>query len=234
MSLFLRERDTSLKEFMDDPNCDPELLEATYSQFESVNKLLGGWNRIYKTYIRQPLINAGENASLLDIGCGGGDILRLIDSFCHRDNLNVRFKGIEPDSRAISYINKQEWPDHFSFSEAYSGDLVQQEKSFTIVISNHLMHHLTPEEFKQLCGDAEKLASRRVIFSDIERSDIGYAGFRTIAPLLFKNSFIVEDGVRSIRRSYQKDELQPVLPDGWSVERQFPFRLLAICDGGNA
>lgn len=234
MSLFLRERDTTLKEFMDDPNCDSELLEATYNQFESVNKLLGGWNRIYQKYIRQPLIDAGENASLLDIGCGGGDILRLLDGFCRRDNLNVRFTGIEPDSRAISYIKKQNWPDHFSFSQAFSGNLVEQEKSFTIVISNHLMHHLTPEELDQLCGDAENLASRRIIFSDIERSDLGYAGFRAIAPLLFKNSFIVEDGIRSIRRSYQKDELEANLPDNWAVKRQFPFRLLAICDGGNA
>ncbi|WP_340106980.1 methyltransferase domain-containing protein [Rhodohalobacter sp. 8-1] len=233
MSLFLRERDTSLKEFMDDPNCDPDLLEATYSQFESVNKLLGGWDRIYETYIRQPLIEAGENASVLDIGCGGGDILRLLDTYCRRDSLNVRFTGIEPDSRAITYIKKQDWPDHFSFSQAYSGDLVQQEKSFSIVISNHLMHHLTPKELGQLCDDAENLASRRIIFNDIERSDIGYAGFRAIAPLLYKNSFIVEDGIRSIRRSYQKQELQPVLPDGWTVKRQFPFRLLAICEGGN-
>lgn len=231
MSLFLRERDTTLKEFMDDPNCDPELLEATYSQFESVNKLLGGWNRIYEKYIRQPLIDAGKNASLLDIGCGGGDILRLLNSFCQQDNLNVQFTGIEPDSRAITYINKQDWPDYFSFTQAYSGDLVQQEKSYTIVISNHLMHHLTPEELDQLCGDAENLASRRVIFSDIDRSDLGYIGFRVIAPLLFKNSFIVEDGIRSIRRSYQKKELQPALPNGWTVKRQFPFRLLAIHDG---
>jgi len=82
--------------------------------------------------------------------------------------------------------------------------------------------------------DAEFLADRRVIFSDIERSFIGYSCFMTIAPLLFSRSFIVADGKRSIRRSFQKDELDPHLPDGWSVQRQFPFRLLAIYEGGNS
>ena len=219
---------------MDDPDCDLEMLHATYRQFETVNKLIGGWKRIYKTHMRPALIEADGNASILDIGCGGGDILRLLNGFCRDDNLDVQFTGIEPDTRAIEFINKQSWPDHFTFLNSSSDELVQQNQSFTVVISNHLIHHLSPLELNGVCRDAEFLANKRVIFSDIERSFIGYFCFRTIAPLLFKNSFIVADGLRSIRRSYQKNELSPHLPDGWSVQRQFPFRLLAIYEGGNS
>lgn len=234
MSLFLRERDPRLKEFMDDPDCDIDLLHATYSQFQTVNKLLGGWYHIYKSYIRPALLEAGDDATLLDIGCGGGDILTLLDSFCRRDKLNVYFTGIEPDVRAINYIEKQDWPDNFSFLNTTSHDLVKQNSAYTVVISNHLVHHLSAAELDHVCSDAEKLAQKRVIFSDIERSAIGYSCFRIIAPLLFRNSFIVADGVRSIRRSYKKDELDRRLPDTWSVRRQFPFRLLAIYDGENS
>ncbi len=234
MSLFLRERDTNLTEYMDDPDCNLEMLHATYRQFETVNRFIGGWNRIYKTHIRPALLDAGENASILDIGCGGGDIIRLLDSFCKDDNIKVQFTGIEPDARAIGFINKQSWPDNFTFQNKLSNELVQQNQTFTVVISNHLIHHLTPQELIDLCKDAECLANRRAIFSDIERSDIGYTCFRTIAPLLFKSSFIVPDGLRSIRRSYQKNELGPHLPEDWSVHRQFPFRLLAIYEGGSA
>jgi len=234
MSLFLSERDPGLREYMDDPDCDLDMLHATYRQFETVNKLIGGWKRIYKTHMRPALIEADGNASILDIGCGGGDILRLLNGFCRDDNLDVQFTGIEPDTRAIEFINKQSWPDHFTFLNSSSDELVQQNQSFTVVISNHLIHHLSPLELNGVCRDAEFLANKRVIFSDIERSFIGYFCFRTIAPLLFKNSFIVADGLRSIRRSYQKNELSPHLPDGWSVQRQFPFRLLAIYEGGNS
>jgi len=234
MSLFLSERDPGLREYMDDPDCDLEMLHATYRQFETVNKLIGGWKRIYKTHMRPALIEADGNASILDIGCGGGDILRLLNGFCRDDNLDVQFTGIEPDTRAIEFINKQSWPDHFTFLNSSSDELVQQNQSFTVVISNHLIHHLSPLELNGVCRDAEFLANKRVIFSDIERSFIGYFCFRTIAPLLFKNSFIVADGLRSIRRSYQKNELSPHLPDGWSVHRQLPFRLLAIYKGGKS
>lgn len=234
MSLFLRERDTELREFMDDPDCDIDTLYTTYDQFKTVNKLIGGWRRIYRHYIRPALKDAGSNASILDIGCGGGDVLGLLNTYCRDDNLDIQITGIEPDARAIDYVRKQNWPDNFTFLNSFSHDLVKSGETFTVVISNHLIHHLTPQELENVSSDAESLANRRVIFSDIERSDVGYISFRTLAPLLFKNSFIAEDGERSIRRSYQKEELSDQLPDGWRVERQFPFRLLAIYDGGSA
>lgn len=227
MPLFLQNRDTELREFMDDPGCDLEMLNATYNQFESVNRLIGGWKRIYTNHIRPALLTAGANASVLDIGCGGGDILRMLNSFCMEDNLKVHFNGIEPDQRAIKYIKKRQWPDNFTFENTTSHELTHQKQTFTVVISNHLIHHLTVKELDHICADAELLADQLVIFSDIERSDIGYLSFRAIAPLLFRNSFIVADGIRSIRRSYRKDELQSLLPGGWNVNRQFPFRLLA-------
>lgn len=234
MPLFLRERDTHLRELMDDPNCDLEMLYATYKQFHTVNQLIGGWRWIYKHHIRPALLKDRDKASILDIGCGGGDILRLLHRFCDEDNLDVQFTGIEPDSRAIDYVQQQVWPDTFTFMNSFSHDLVQQKQTYTVVISNHLIHHLTTNELEKVCADAEHLAREKIIFSDIERSDIGYASFKAIAPLFFKQSFIAVDGMRSIRRSYRKNELEPLLPGGWNVQRQFPFRLLAIHDGGNA
>lgn len=219
---------------MDDPDCDIDLLYATYEQFHTINRLIGGWRRIYKSHIRPALLKFPREASILDIGCGGGDILRLLYKFCQEDELKVQFTGIEPDVRAIVYTQKKHWPGSFTFLNSFSNDLVQQKQSYTVVISNHLIHHLTHDELRNICDDAQHLAQEKVIFSDIERSDVGYACFKTFAPLLFKNSFIVADGIRSIRRSYQKDELEPLLPDGWTVHKQFPFRLLAICDGGHS
>lgn len=228
MPLFLRERNRTLREYMDDPNCNLEKLHATYTQFETVNRLIGGWGRIYTSYIRPALVKAGNRASVLDIGCGGGDILRLIDRFCQQDDITAQMTGIEPDKRAIQYLDEQAWPENFTFLNLRTGDLVAENKRYTVVISNHLIHHLEDNEIRSICHDAQTLAEERVIFSDIERSDIGYACFSLIAPLFFRNSFIVADGTRSIRRSFQKEELSPLLPDGWEVKKQFPFRLLAV------
>jgi 2-polyprenyl-3-methyl-5-hydroxy-6-metoxy-1,4-benzoquinol methylase len=166
----------------------------------------------------------------LDIGCGGGDIIKLIDRLAKKDGIKIQITGIEPDKRAIQFLSDQTWPSNISFIKASSNDLVEEDRSFDIVISNHLVHHLKQHELKMICKHAEKLSSKKVIFNDIERSDIGYASFKVAATPLFRNSFIVEDGLTSIKRSFRKDELQQALPNGWEVQRQFLYRLLAIYD----
>ena len=41
-----------------------------------------------------------------------------------------------------------------------------------------------------------------------------------------RDSFLHSDGLLSIRRSYTASELEAVVPDGWQVRTQRPFRLL--------
>lgn len=228
MPFFLKERNELLTEKMDQPDCDNQLLFNTYRQFTTINRLISGWQRIYKNHIRPILRDHSKSCSLLDIGCGGGDIIKLLDRLAKRDGFELQITGIEPDERAIEYLSDQKWPENISFIKASSKDLLQQNRSFDVVISNHLVHHLKEPDLKMICEHAEKIVSKKVIFNDIERSDIGYASFKVAATPLFRNSFIVEDGLTSIKRSFRKDELQQALPKGWKVQRQVPFRLLAI------
>lgn len=230
MPLFLDKRNEHLSELMDQPNCDTAMLFNTYRQFKTINRLISGWHRIYKQFIKPTFSEKDRQYSILDIGCGGGDIMLWLDTLTKKDGFNVTFTGIEPDQRAIDFLMNLDQPDNIKFMKSSSYDLVEKNFTFDIVISNHLMHHLAPSELKTVCEHASKLASRKIIFSDIERSDAGYAAFKLLATPFFHNSFIVPDGLTSIRRSFRKAELLKILPDRWTVRRQFPFRLLAIYD----
>lgn len=227
MPLFLSNRNETLVEWMDRDDCDRTLLQNTYRQFTRINKLLSGWKGIYKSHIKPVIKNNSTKTTILDIGCGGGDILRLLDSLAKADGFQVDFTGIDPDRRSIEFLESNQWPENITFLHSSSGQLSAQNREFDIVISNHLMHHLSKKQLQSVCADAEKLTSKIAIFCDIERSDIGYASFGLIAPLLFRKSYIVTDGLISVRKSYRKDELQHTLPISWRVRRKFPFRLLA-------
>ena len=232
MPLILKNRNPHLIEWMDRDDCDRELLFNTYDQFDRINKLLSGWDRIYKNYIKPHLLKSESNQdqpfTILDIGCGGGDIIRYLNTLCTNDGFHVLFTGIDPDIRALDFSHQTSQSTNVQFFSERSSDLVYENRSFDLVISNHLMHHLSSIELTAICNDASSLAKIGVIFSDIERSDIGYLAFQTVAPLLFRNSYIVKDGLTSIKKSYRKSELQSQLPVGWTVVRKFPFRLLAL------
>jgi len=229
MPLFLSERQPQLVEIMDRDDCDPVLLENTYRQFATINLLLSKWKRIYKSRLL-PLMQESRTYTLLDIGFGGGDVSIKLAEWAKKDGIDLKITGIETDERAYNFAAKSESPDSVTFLHCSSSDLAAKGASFDFVISNHVLHHLTSDQTKLILNEAKSLATQKVIFNDIERSDLGFVLFTTFARMLFRNSFIVADGLTSIKRSYTKKELQKVAPENWKVQRIFPFRLLLIYD----
>jgi 2-polyprenyl-3-methyl-5-hydroxy-6-metoxy-1,4-benzoquinol methylase len=218
-NLYLKDRDTTFTEQMDEPNCDPEKLATTYAQFHKINRLLSGWEGIYQREMR-PAFQAGAK-TVLDVGCGGGDVIRLLAHLAKQDGFVIDFLGIDPDARAIAFAKSQQNPSHISFQSVNLYDL---EEKFDIVISNHVLHHLKDLEIKKLCVDCESKAKYQVIHNDICRDDLAYILFPLVGGW-FRDSFIFEDGMRSVRRAFTVDELKTLAPAGWQVQASLPFRL---------
>jgi len=225
MPLFLSKRQPGLVELMDQDDCNKEQLFNTYRQFYTINKWLSRWDIIYKKEIR-PLFDVQDKVHLLDIGFGGGDIPVMLKKMADSDGLELNITAIETDRRALEFVDSISIPQEIDFLHCSSSELVNQGDKFDIVISNHLLHHLNRSDFLSVSNDAQQLATHKVLFNDIERSDIGYAMYAFFSRLLFRNSFAVYDGSLSIKRSYTRSELNEAAPDGWKVTRLFPFRLL--------
>ena len=94
-----------------------------------------------------------------------------------------------------------------------------------MVVSNHVLHHLGTAELPHFLAESALLSRGTVIHNDIRRSPAAYALFYA-ASWPFPGSFIREDGLTSIRRSYTAAELQAAAPPGWTVLPRPPFRNL--------
>jgi len=227
MPIFLSKRNSGLVEIMDDPNCNRDNLFKTYHTFDRMNRLLSRWGYLYKKKIRPFLKRTAETVTLLDIGTGGGDVPGYLSKLAEQDELSISITAIDQDERAIEFAKSANLSENINFICTRSDELVKENKQFDFVISNHLIHHLENREILKLCHDAENLCRRRVLFNDIERTDLGYAFFSMAAPLLYRGTFIPTDGPLSIRRSFTKNELAQLLPGQWNVQRIFPYRLIA-------
>lgn len=222
-------REQEQPELMDDPACDLPELHRTYAQFGAVNALVSGWPLVYRTQIR-PFLQPGRANTLLDIGCGGGDVARTLIRLAARDGYTLRVLGIDADRRATDYAQAQPAFSGLHFRAVMSSELVREGQHFDFVTSNHVLHHLTAPELTALLHDCEALGDRTV-HSDIERSALAWAGFGALTAPFFRDSFIVPDGMLSVRRSFTLPELRRAVPPGWQVTRPFPFRLLLTYSG---
>lgn len=226
MPFFLSHRNTAVKEWMDNPNCDKDELFNTYRQFSTVNSLISQWQKIYREEIRPLAQQMSNPLRLLDIGFGGGDIPLNLARWSQNDDIVIDITAIETDPRALQFVNMVETPRNVDFQLISSSELLSTGKKFDVVISNHLLHHLNEHEFHNLLKEAQDLSTHKVLFNDIERSDIAWLCFNLLARPIFRSSFITHDGLASIRRSFTKNELREAVAGGWSVQRLFPFRLL--------
>ncbi len=229
----LAERDTQAVEFMDSPNCDPVRLDRTYAGFRAVNAVVAGWHQLYRTLLR-PAVVRGLNPTVLDIGFGGGDLPRALARWSARDGSRLRITAIDPDERAHRFVSRLPPTSGVEFRCAVTADLVAEGLSFDFVVSNHLLHHLSGDEFDGLIADSRALTRIRAVHSDIARSLPAYLAFGAATLPFFRGSYIRADGLISIRRSYTTAELRAVVPPGWRLMTQFPARNLLVFDQGGA
>lgn len=256
---FLSRRQTELTEWMDLRDCDPVMLRNTYRYFSIVNRLISRWDAVYRRWIR-PELHPHRTFRLLDVGSGGGDLAYRIRQLAVGDGFRLSVTGIDPDPRAWDFaVNTYNisndgssgsgWnafdpeestrtstsgiaagTDGLQFRRESARSLIDRKESFDFVICNHVLHHLKDETIPEFMSELTELARIRVLCSDIERSVTGYAMFSVATWPLFPKSFIRADGLISIRKSFTLHELRRLSPAGWTVNRMFPYRLLAVFD----
>ncbi|MFE4195069.1 class I SAM-dependent methyltransferase [Paenarthrobacter sp. NPDC056912] len=214
---------------MDRPDCDLQRLNKTYARFPVVNRLLSGWRRTYRVRIR-PLLAETGTASLLDIGCGSGDVARSLARWARADGFFLAVTAIDPDERAYAFAARAPAIDGVTYRRAHSSELVSEGLSYDVVMSNHIVHHLEPAQLNGVLRDSELLCRGVALHNDLKRSNASYVLFLAGFWPLGLGSYICGDGLVSIKRSYTRTELEAAVPWPWRVERNGPWHHLLVHD----
>jgi 2-polyprenyl-3-methyl-5-hydroxy-6-metoxy-1,4-benzoquinol methylase len=221
-------RAVDLREELENPESDPGKQFNTYRQFGTLNPLLSRWGYLYRRSIRPVLKESPAECSLLDIGFGGGDVPLLLSRWARADGIRLQVTAIDRNPQALEFVRKNRQASEIEFLCGSVAGLLKEGRKFDVVISNHILHELDECELRGFLADADALSSRLTLFNDIKRSAVGYCLFALSMRPFFWNSYVVDDGLISIRRSYTLAELKSVVPAGWEVRPLCPFRLLAI------
>ena len=132
-------------EIMDDFLMEGELLRKTLDQIAWINKWLGGntitLNGLKKLWKNIP---ADQELTIVDVGCGNGDMLRLIAEAARKEERTVKLVGIDANNFTINYARK--------LSTAYPEIRYMQEMipsvafsalKYDVVLSTLFFHHLS-------------------------------------------------------------------------------------------
>lgn len=233
-------RRADLVERMDSPECDQAMLLGTVRRFELSNLLFTRYRKVLRRHVladmrRQP----GRLHRLTDLGAGGCDVVRWMVRVCRRENLRIAVRAIEQDARIVEYARKAsaDYPE----IEVLQGNACDPESwgAPDYLFAQHFVHHLSDEVVIRLLEDMDRVAGRCFVVNDLSRSQLAYVGFGLVAGMLGKGTYILEDGLVSIRRGFREAEIRQMveaagLTKSVSIERMAPSRLVIVGGRGRS
>src|SRR5665811_620632 len=92
------------KELIDDLHCDGPELRQTLRELKTINQLLGG-NQVTTDGIKQILKGqSNKKITITDVGCGGGDMIRVMANWAKKKNIKIQFIGMDANPNTINCL----------------------------------------------------------------------------------------------------------------------------------
>jgi ubiquinone/menaquinone biosynthesis C-methylase UbiE len=200
-------RRAQLSELMDEPSSYEEL-RACLRDLEQVNRVTFGYRptlRLLEQFVDRA--REGEPLHIVDVGCGGGDMLRRIRVWAGRRQIAVRLTGIDLNPNAVRAAREFtpagsgiRWVS----GNAYSFDAAADPVG--VVISSLFTHHLPDDEIVRFLKWMERVARSGWFVNDLSRSRTPYLGFKALAAVMRWHRFVRHDGPVSFRRAFLPEE----------------------------
>ena len=223
---------SSEMEIMDDFTMEGVLIRDTLDKIEIINRFLGG-NTVTIKGLKKILKNQSKNKTItiVDLGCGNGDILRDIAKFGRKNNYSFKLIGIDANLAAIEYakeLSKEYSELSFKTIDILSEDF--KKESYDIVLCTLFLHHFKNEELISFLKTTIEKATIGVVVNDLHRHKLAYYLFKLIG-FFIKNKMVRQDGLTSVLRAFKRKDLENIskkIKVHFSIQWKWAFRYLWI------
>ncbi|WP_158839845.1 methyltransferase domain-containing protein [Polaribacter sp. L3A8] len=202
---------TEKEELMDDFSIGGDLLRDTLDKLENINRYLGG-NLVTLNSLKKVLKNhpKEQELTIVDIGCGHGDILRDVAKFGRKKGYKMSLLGVDANPTAIAYANElsTKFPELSFKTEDIFSDTFKNRK-FDVVLATLFLHHFKEEQLVSFLGDTLKQTKIAILVNDLHRHKLAYYLFMLLS-LFIKNKMIIEDGLTSVLRGFKRKDLERI------------------------
>jgi ubiquinone/menaquinone biosynthesis C-methylase UbiE len=218
-------------EDIDTGNYTPEEYEGCISELQLVNRWMGDAHTLKQTLLKDVEQNELREFSVLDVGAGSGELLRVAASWARETHRRFRGVGLELNERSAQAILDES--KAFAEISSVRGDALQLpfgNDEFDYVMCSLFTHHFVDDQVVRILREMSRVARRRIFVIDLHRDPVPYFFYTTLGKLVLKNRLLRHDGALSILRSFKAPELIRLgrsagLRDV-AVEHHFPARLV--------
>ncbi|MCU0367830.1 MAG: methyltransferase domain-containing protein [Cyclobacteriaceae bacterium] len=201
------------EELMDDLACQGEVVNQTLRELDFINQWLGG-NQITISAVKEiwKRLPKDQTITIADLGCGSGEILRIMAQLAIKENRNVQLIGFDANPKIIEYarMHSNEFPNiSFEAQNVFSCDF--QKRKFDIVTATLFMHHFSKADLVNLLSSLIKQTSKAIIINDIHRHHFAYYSIKWLTQLFSRSEMVKFDAPLSVLRAFTKQEWKDIM-----------------------
>ena len=219
-------------EWMDEPALDAKAHRRALLGLRRINGVSGAAAQIWRPIARLAKESVGRPFRVLDLACGGGDVLVACARRLRSLGLNVELQGVDRSETAIQTAQQLAQSARMSDVRFSQLDVLQDPlpRDYDVVMSTLFLHHLAEPDAVRLLQRMAEAARQAVLVDDLLRSRSAF-GLAWIACRVLTRSPIVRfDGPLSVRAAFTLEELRSLLERAGlanaAFKRHWPARVL--------
>jgi 2-polyprenyl-3-methyl-5-hydroxy-6-metoxy-1,4-benzoquinol methylase len=174
-------------------------------------------------------VHSSEEITIIDVGCGGGDMLRLIDRWAKKKNKKVKLTGIDANPNIIDFAKKN-LNDlkriEFKAIDIFSPEF--QSIKCDIVVGTLFFHHFDQKQLSSFFAKLKKQVRIGIVINDIHRHTLAYYSIKMLTRLFSKSAMVKFDAPLSVLRAFTKNELIEILSNAtlkhYTIQWKWAFR----------
>lgn len=206
---------SSETEIMDDLSYEGEVLDKTLRELHFINTWLGG-NNVVLSGLEELLSktdakNFPQVLKIADLGCGGGDLMKLMAQWARKRRIKIEITGIDANPYIINYArqNTEDFPEiSFRTLNVFSEEF--RTMKFDIVTCTLFCHHFEDDALVALLTQLRAQVAIGLVINDIHRHWFAYYSIKLLTELFSGSSMVRNDAKVSVQRAFLKQELKDV------------------------
>ncbi|HUR10784.1 MAG TPA: methyltransferase domain-containing protein [Flavitalea sp.] len=200
-------------EIIDNPDLPFIEISRNMKELRTINSLLGG-HRLNIQALKIILADfSGEKKhplKICEIGCGGGDNLKVLAKWCKDQNIPAEFTGIDINSNCIRYAREFCHGQTFEFiiSDYREVDFSTQPD---VIFSSLFCHHFKDEALVEMFHWMYENCCIGYFINDLHRHRLAYYSIRILTQIFSKSRLVKNDGPLSVLRGFIRNEFIQLL-----------------------
>lgn len=211
------------EEILDSNALPADEAKASLQDLCRINRWFGGVGTTRKLIEQIADATAQKHFSVLEVASGFGEVPKIVAR-------QLKNKGISLEITFLDRLRSHLLPGNRSVV-ADALELPFPDRAFDLVSCSLFAHHLEPAQLVRFAMESLRVSRCALLINDLIRHPLHlalvYGGF-----LLMRSHVSRVDGVASVRRAYQPDEIRTILsqvPAGQiEISRHYLFRMGVI------